>query len=126
MPVTVTVHPDVEFPDTAKQYAGLLQHWKCTGELPDMFGSEGRWEMNRRTMDSQIYKLHIRMPDEVPWKKHKAQIDRHSNHYLVYTRHWLDSDRYQVISIMSPNGHELARTSFLAELERRAEEFQNG
>ncbi|MER1690641.1 type II toxin-antitoxin system YafO family toxin, partial [Proteus mirabilis] len=34
-------------------------------------------------------------------------------------------NRYQIIAIMSPNAHELAKTSFLAELEKRAEEFQN-
>ncbi|ECC7842751.1 type II toxin-antitoxin system YafO family toxin, partial [Salmonella enterica subsp. enterica serovar Newport] len=30
-----------------------------------------------------------------------------------------------IISVMSPNGHEKAKTSFMAELERRAEDFQN-
>ncbi len=53
------------------------------------------------------------------------QIQRKSNHYLVYCQHWLYPNRYQIIAIMSPNAHELAKTSFLAELEKRAEEFQN-
>ena len=125
MKVSVSVHGDTEYPEIAKVYARLLQDWKTTASLPSVFGRDGMWEMNSRTRDSQIYKLHIRLSDEVPWKKHKPQIDRVSNNYLVYTQHWLDNERYQLISIMSPNAHELARTSFLAELERRAEQFQN-
>ncbi|QDL33822.1 type II toxin-antitoxin system YafO family toxin [Serratia liquefaciens] len=125
MAISVSVHEDTEHPEIAKAYAKLLQDWKRTSLLPSVFGRDGMWELNSRTRDSQIYKLHIRLSDEMPWKKHKPQIDRVSNNYLVYTQHWLDNGRYQVISIMSPNAHELARTSFLAELERRAEQFQN-
>ncbi|EQA4235375.1 type II toxin-antitoxin system YafO family toxin [Serratia marcescens] len=125
MGVSVTVHSDVEHPDIAKAYAKLLQDWKRNAILPSVFGRDGMWELNSRTRDSQIYKLHIRLPDEMSWKKHKPQIDRVSNNYLVYTQHWLNADCYQVISIMSPNAHELARTSFMVELERRAEEFQS-
>ncbi|WP_159566313.1 type II toxin-antitoxin system YafO family toxin [Budvicia diplopodorum] len=125
MKASVSVHGDTEHSEIAKAYAKLLQDWKRTSILPSVFGRDGMWELNNRTRDSLIYKLHIRLLDDVPWKKHKPQIDRVSNNYLVYTQHWLDNERYQVISIMSPNAHELARTSFLAELERRAEQFQN-
>jgi len=125
MGISVTVHEDTEYPEIAKVYAKLLQDWKKTSVLPSVFGRDGMWELNSRTRDSQIYKLHIRLSDEAPWKKHKPQIDRVSNKYLVYVQHWLNNDCYQVISVMSPNAHELARTSFLGELERRAEQFQN-
>ncbi|EKC0170046.1 type II toxin-antitoxin system YafO family toxin, partial [Salmonella enterica] len=40
-------------------------------------------------------------------------------------RHYLYPNRLQVISIMSPKAHEMARTSYMAEIERRAEEFQS-
>ncbi|RDL25957.1 type II toxin-antitoxin system YafO family toxin [Serratia fonticola] len=123
--VSVTISEDIEHRHIAEQYAGLFLAWKKSDILPASFGRNGMWELNARTKDSQIYKLHIRLPDETPWKKHKPQIDRCSNHYLVYVQHWLDSDRYQIISIMTPNAHEMARTSFLVELERRAELFQN-
>ncbi|MDZ7322935.1 type II toxin-antitoxin system YafO family toxin [Kosakonia sacchari] len=121
----VSVHADVEFPTVASSYAKALEAWKNTGALPDRFGSEGQWEHNSRLCDSYVYKIHIRLPSEAPWKRHKAQIDRHSNHYLVYSRHWMDYEDIQIISIMTPNGHEKAKTSYMAELERRAEEFQN-
>lgn len=65
------------------------------------------------------------MPIEPEWNKRTPQIQRKSNHYLVYCQHWLNPDRYQIIAIMSPNAHEIAKTSFLAVLEKRAEEFQN-
>lgn len=125
MTCVVSVHIDVEMPDVAKRYAKALESWKNSGVLPDRFGSEGQWEDNKRLCDSYVYKLHIRLPSEPGWKKTKAQIDRHSNHYLVFSRHWLDYDNIQIISVMSPNGHEKAKTSFMAELERRAEDFQN-
>ncbi|KFB98412.1 hypothetical protein GTGU_04484 [Trabulsiella guamensis ATCC 49490] len=37
----------------------------------------------------------------------------------------MDYNKIQIISIMTPDAHEKARTSFMAELERRAEDFQN-
>ncbi|MBS9433410.1 MULTISPECIES: type II toxin-antitoxin system YafO family toxin [Photorhabdus] len=125
MGVSVTVHKDVEFHEVAIVYAKLLEHWKRTALLPSVFGRDGQWEHNSRTLDSNIYKLHIRMPDEIPWEKYKPQIDRCSDNYLVYVQHWMDSKSFQVISIMSPKAHELAKTSFLTELERRAEEFHS-
>ncbi|MEH4726804.1 type II toxin-antitoxin system YafO family toxin [Escherichia coli] len=121
----VSIHKDVEYQDIAKVYGKALENWLNTGVLPDRFGNEGQWEDNARLCGSFVYKLHIRLPSEPPWKKSKAQIDRTSNIYLVYTRHWMDYDNIQIISIMAPDAHEKANTSFMAELERRAEEFQN-
>lgn len=121
----VSVHKDVEFPDVARVYGKALENWQNTDVLPDRFGNEGQWEDNSRLCDSFVYKIHIRLPSEQAWKKSKAQIDRTSNNYLVFSRHWMDYDNIQIISIMTPNAHEKARTSFMAELERRAEEFQN-
>lgn len=125
MVCNVSVHKDVESPAVARKYARALENWKNTGVLPDRFGCEGQWEHNSSLCGSYVYKIHIRLPSEPAWKRHKAQIDRHSNHYLVYSRHWMDYENLQIISIMTPNGHEKAKTSFMAELERRAEEFQN-
>ncbi|ELY3467202.1 type II toxin-antitoxin system YafO family toxin [Cronobacter universalis] len=125
MAYSVSVHKDIELPAIATSYAKALENWKNTEVLPDRFGSEGQWEHNSRLCDSFVYKIHIRLPSEAPWKRSKAQIDRHSNHYLVYSIHWMDHQNIQLISIMTPNGHEKAKTSFMAELERRAEEFQN-
>ncbi|HAP0138888.1 TPA: type II toxin-antitoxin system YafO family toxin [Escherichia coli] len=121
----VSIHKDVEYQDIAKVYGKALENWLNTGVLPDRFGNEGQWEDNARLCGSFVYKLHIRLPSEPPWKKSKAQIDRTSNIYLVYTRHWMDYDNIQIISIMAPDAHEKTKTSFMAELERWAEEFQN-
>ncbi|WP_038162790.1 type II toxin-antitoxin system YafO family toxin [Trabulsiella guamensis] len=121
----VTIHKDVEFPETARAYGRALENWQNTGILPDRFGNDGQWEDNSRLCNSFVYKLHIRLPSEPAWKKSKAQIDRTSNSYLVYARHWMDYNKIQIISIMTPDAHEKARTSFMAELERRAEDFQN-
>ncbi|MFW5391032.1 type II toxin-antitoxin system YafO family toxin [Yersinia sp. 2544 StPb PI] len=123
--VTVTVHPDVEHPDMAKQYAGILEEWKNGAPIPAIFGGEGQWEDNKRLENSFVYKIHIRLPNEKPWPLSTPVAGRKSNCYLVYARHCWYPDRYQIISIMAPNGHELARTSFLGELERRAEEFHS-
>ncbi|EKS2238800.1 type II toxin-antitoxin system YafO family toxin [Salmonella enterica] len=125
MAVKVSVSRDTEHRDIAQQYANFLQDWKNTGVLPSRFGRDGQWELNSRTVDSNIFKLHIRLPDEPAWKKHKPQLARTSNHYLVYVIHWLNADRIQIISIMSPNAHEKANSSFLAALECRAEAFHN-
>ncbi|EAW1261747.1 type II toxin-antitoxin system YafO family toxin [Salmonella enterica] len=125
MTVKVTVSKETEYREIAEQYAKLLQEWKNTKILPSRFGRNGQWELNSRTVDSNIFKLHIRLPDEPAWKKNKLQLARTSNHYLVYVIHWMDADRIQIISIMSPDAHEKSNSSFLAVLERRAETFHS-
>ncbi|NXZ86303.1 type II toxin-antitoxin system YafO family toxin [Serratia fonticola] len=123
--VTVSVHSDVEHPAIAAQYALSLQNWKDGNVLPPFFGSEGQWEDNRKLCASFVYKIHIRLPSDPPWPPGMPMAARKSDNYLVYTRHWCHPDSYQILSIMSPNAHDVAKTSFLAELERRAEQFQN-
>ncbi|HDL8336707.1 TPA: type II toxin-antitoxin system YafO family toxin [Yersinia enterocolitica] len=139
--ITVSAHPKVEHLEIAALYVqaleqwnngtmeqwnnGTMEQWKNGGPLPPEFGSEGQWEDNRKLCDSFVYKIHIHLPDDPPWPPRLAVASRKSDNYLVYARHWLDPNKYQLISIMSPEAHALARTSYLAELERRAEEFQN-
>lgn len=123
--VTISVHPRTEHPAIATLYAKALQAWKSSGVLPPFLGNEGAWEENRKLCDSFVYKIHIQLPGDPEWPPGMPIAARKSDNYLVYTRHWCQDNHYQVISIMSPGAHQLARTSFLGELERRAEEFQN-
>ncbi|HGG7041759.1 TPA: type II toxin-antitoxin system YafO family toxin [Salmonella enterica] len=123
--IHVSVHPDIEFSDVAGKYADALQIWKNGGDLPPVFGNEGQWEESGRLRDSFVFKIHIRLPEEPEWPSRTPGAARKSNSYLVYSRHYLYPNRLQVISIMSPNAHEMARTSYMAEIERRAEEFQS-
>ncbi|AYN26571.1 type II toxin-antitoxin system YafO family toxin [Buttiauxella sp. 3AFRM03] len=123
--IKISVHKDIELPAVAHEYALLLQDWKSIGMLPAVFGNEGQWEDSRRLRDSYVFKIHILLPDEKPWPARLPAPARKSDNYLVYTRHFLYPDRYQLISLMTPNAHELARTSYMAEIERRAEEFQS-
>lgn len=124
--VKVSIHSELEYFDICRQYAMDLQEWKSKGKLSNILGNEGQWEDNRRLCDSYVYKMHIRLPHESSWSLNIPQAARKSNSYLVYAHHWLDREHYQIISIMTPNAHELSKTSFLGELERRAEQFQNG
>lgn len=123
--INVSVHKDIELPSVAHEYALFLQEWKSKGVLPPVFGNEGQWENNGRLRDSYVFKIHIRLPNENSWPSRLSAPARKSDNYLVYTRHFLYPDKYQLISIMAPNAHELARTSYMAEIERRAEEFQS-
>lgn len=68
MAVKVSVSRETEHREIAEQYAEWLQNWKNTGILPARFGRDGQWELNSRTTDSNIFKLHIRLPDEAGWK----------------------------------------------------------
>ncbi|MBG2709211.1 type II toxin-antitoxin system YafO family toxin [Proteus mirabilis] len=121
----ISIHPDIEYKTIANEYANLLKLWKEDNVLSNYLGANGRWENNAKLCQSLISKIHIRMPLEPEWNKKTPQIQRKSNHYLVYCQHWLYPNRYQIIAIMSPNAHEIAKTSFLTILEKRAEEFQN-
>lgn len=123
--VKVSIYGKIEFPAVAEKYAKLLKNWKEEGVLPSVFGYEGAWEQSGPLVASYVSKIHIRLPEEKPWPKEMPAPARKSNSYLVYARHWADANNYHIISIMSPDAHRMARTSFLAELERRAEKFQN-
>ncbi|MDE9589281.1 type II toxin-antitoxin system YafO family toxin [Xenorhabdus bovienii] len=123
--VTVSIHKNIELPAVARKYAHLLKDWKNGGLRPDIFGDEGRWEDHASLCASFVFKIHIKLPDEEPWPAKMPVAARKSNSYLVYTRHWCEPEKYQLISIMTPNAHELARTSFLSVLVDRAEDFQN-
>ncbi|MBB2646249.1 type II toxin-antitoxin system YafO family toxin [Escherichia coli] len=73
---------------------------------------------------SFVYKLHIRLPSEPPWKKSKAQIDRiQISIWFIQGTGWIMTNTNH--QHHGPDAHEKAKTSFMAELERRAEEFQN-
>lgn len=121
--ITVTVHPDVEHPTIAAQYARVMQDWKNGAPWPLAFGNEGEWEGNSRLRSSHIYKIHIRLPGDPFWPSFLPPARRHSDNYLVYARHEWYEDKYQIISIMAPGAHALARTSFTSVLEQRAEDF---
>lgn len=123
--ITVSIYQGVEYQQEAELYAVYFKKWKSNGILPGRFGSEGAWEENKSLCNSYVFKIHVRLSNEAPWDTKTPQAARKANSYLVYARHWMYPNKYQIISIMTPNAHELARTSFLAELERRAEEFQN-
>lgn len=123
--IKVSIHPHVEHKDIADKLAVLLENWKNGENLPAIFGDEGRWEEHPSLCSSFVYKIHIKPPSDIPWNEKIPIAERKSDSYLVYTKHWLDEERYQIISIMSPNAHALAKTSFLSILVDRAESFQN-
>lgn len=94
--ITVSVHAAVEYPHIAKCYAALLQEWKNGGPLSGWLGNEGEWEENARLRGSFVSKIHIRLPDEPSWPPSMPSAARKSDSYLVYTRHFLHPDRYQI------------------------------
>ncbi|EIX7350007.1 type II toxin-antitoxin system YafO family toxin [Escherichia coli] len=124
MPVKVSVHQDVEYRNVAMRYACMLEEWMNQDILPSHFGHHGRWECNHQCNASGIYKLHIRLPHEPGWSPGQRQAERKSDSYLVYARHWCDN-RAQIISIMHPKAHEKSKSTFLAILIQRAEDFQS-
>ncbi|ECC3814926.1 type II toxin-antitoxin system YafO family toxin [Salmonella enterica subsp. enterica] len=123
--MSFSLHSDIEHHSVAAVYLKLFREWKVNGTLPDVFGNEGQWEDSPSLCDSLVYKIHIKMPWEKPWKAKTPQLDRKSDSYLVYVRHWLNTDSYQIISVMSPLAHDMARTSFTSVLIERAESFHN-
>ncbi|EEA7993656.1 type II toxin-antitoxin system YafO family toxin, partial [Salmonella enterica subsp. enterica] len=114
--MSFSLHSDIEHHSVAAVYLKLFREWKVNGTLPDVFGNEGQWEDSPSLCDSLVYKIHIKMPWEKPWKAKTPQLDRKSDSYLVYVRHWLNTDSYQIISVMSPLAHDMARTSFTSVL----------
>jgi len=100
--INVSVHDAIEHANVAFKYARALEAWKNGGPLPSIFGNEGQWEESKRLCQSFIFKIHIRLPDQEPWSARTPAAARKSDSYLVYSRHFLYPDHYQLISIMMP------------------------
>ena len=89
----------------AKKYAKMLSCALNEVSLDGRMGKLGGFERNKSAALSGIRKAHIRMPWEQPWGKRVPQRLRSSDNFLIYCSHNLIDNHYQIIQIVSPDGH---------------------
>lgn len=102
----VYIHPSIAQNVTVQGYARELSDYLNGTALSRRLGKNGGFERNNAATQSGILKIHIRIPGEALWGVADVQRYRTSNNYLVYARHWDFTDKFQIISIVTPDAHE--------------------
>lgn len=102
----VCIHPSIEGNSTVQGYARELSNYLNGVSLSGRLGKNGGFERNAAATTSGIMKIHIKVPGESHWASNIQQRDRTSNNYLVYARHWAYPQRFQIITIVTPDAHE--------------------
>ncbi|MFU2074807.1 type II toxin-antitoxin system YafO family toxin [Gallibacterium anatis] len=75
---------------------------------PPIFGHYGGFERNTQAEESGIKKLHVALGKKDFLLKTWRFADgdkRTCDNFLVYVRHWVYSDYFHIIAIITPNAH---------------------
>ena len=102
--------------------------YKETGELPDTFGRDARYD-HPNTLPSiiqeEISHLHLTSGDK-PWSIYKIQFQRTSDTHLIYCPGSINDNCFLLMTILRPNAHKLARSrDVMWKLASMAEMFRN-
>lgn len=101
----VTITPKYQNNAVYRKYAILLSKvLNCCG-LSGYIGKFADFRRSAIARQSFIEKVHIRIPSEKPWSNHIRQANRVSDNFLVFCKHCLYDDYYQVIEIITPDAH---------------------
>ncbi|MFN1148388.1 type II toxin-antitoxin system YafO family toxin [Serratia liquefaciens] len=74
--------------------------------LSPWVGRDADFSRNARAYSEGIRHCHIRLMDiDAPWRNDTVQYHRTSDNFLIYARHWMHSDFYQALAIISPDAH---------------------
>ncbi|WP_445375871.1 type II toxin-antitoxin system YafO family toxin [Photorhabdus tasmaniensis] len=69
--------------------------------------------------------FHIKAPGEGFWSSDIRQSVHTSNNYLVYARHWEQSDIFQSIAVIAPDAHEKIDAMLPVIIEITENDFQS-
>lgn len=102
--------------------------YKRTGSVPTNFGRDVPYDHPHTlpiVIAEDIRHIHLCSEDE-PFSLKKIQFHRTSDVHLVYCQGATDQNAYLLMSILSPNGHEKAKSrEIMYRLGKMAEMFRN-
>lgn len=102
--------------------------YKCTGIVPDNFGRDVSYDHPHTlpiVMAEDVRHIHLGSEDK-PLPLKKIQFYRTSDIHLVYCQGATNEDDYLLMTILSPNGHEQAKSrDIMYRLGKMAELFRN-
>lgn len=90
------------------QYYARALSLVLNGGSNSRIGKLAGFERGSFTRNSLIRKAHIKMPNETSWDSSHRDAFRTSDNFLVFSQHYLYSDYYQILTIITPNAHSVA------------------
>lgn len=105
MSIVVTILPKYQDNQVYKKYALMLSKALNKKGLSGYIGKFADFRNSAIARQSFIEKVHIRVPGQDPWDKKVRQPDRVADNFLVFCKHCLYDNYYQIIEIITPDGH---------------------
>ncbi|EDW0700498.1 toxin YafO, type II toxin-antitoxin system family protein [Salmonella enterica subsp. enterica] len=103
--IYISVAKELSFSAAAYDYAVMLARYLGGVEVPGWLGNIGRFERNIKSIESGIWKMHIKALTDRPWADTVMLHERKSDNYLIYAQHWCYVEHYQIIGIVIPDAH---------------------
>ncbi|MBP1034038.1 type II toxin-antitoxin system YafO family toxin [Serratia fonticola] len=104
-------------------YARELSLYLNDLSLSGRMGRNGGFERNTAAQTSGVLKIHIKVPGEPFWPASVRQINRTSDNYLVYVRHWEEPETFQIIAVITPDAHDRANSMLPALIKIAEDDF---
>lgn len=100
------------FQPTFKQYPALEAQlktefiiYKETGTPSVLLGRDAPFDFPPFAVNANVQHIHVNLHHEKAWSRRQANYNRTSNHYLVYTEHMWETERFLLIGLVTP-AHE--------------------
>lgn len=107
MPI-VTITPQFKTNSVYQKYAAKLSAVLNDCSISGYVGKFADFRNSAIARQSFIEKVHIRTPNEKPWGKEIRQAVRVSDNFLVFCKHCIHDDYYQILAIITPDAHARA------------------
>ncbi len=105
-----------------------FKHYKLTNIIPDNFGRDAPFDHPNSmpiVLAEEIQHIHLGSEDK-PLSTTKIQFHKTSDYHLVYCQGALDNNCYLLMTILSPNAHEQAKSrNVMYKLGVMAEKFRS-
>ncbi|MGG6115950.1 type II toxin-antitoxin system YafO family toxin [Salmonella enterica] len=122
--IYISMAKELSFSAAAYDYAVMLARYLGGVEIPGWLGNAGRFERNIKSIESGIWKMHIRALTEPSWPEALMLHERKSDNYLIYAQHWCHIEHYQVIGIIIPGAHTVTDKLLPGLIKNVENEFQ--
>lgn len=104
----VCIHSSLSDIPVIQGYARELSLYLNNLSLSGRLGRNGGFERNNNAQSSGILKIHFKAPGEGFWDRAVRQVDRTCDNYIIYARHWDDTETFQIIAVITPHAHAKA------------------
>lgn len=123
----ITLSDDlVHFPHIDKIAQGLAIFENSGRKVyPDFLGHYGDLNNSSAARDSQLRKLHIALSKtdfKLPTWQNPKGFNRTCDNFLIYVKHWMFDDYFQILDIVAPDAHKNI-DRFITALVEKAEAF---